>query len=174
MSAKEPTLMEDSPTTHESVRAREIVELFREEIQVLRREIQETRKASSWHMQVANPQALTIWQKALMDHPMPSRLRTLLIDSLADLSDTDEAEAQLHAILNESLNTSLSYLKIFLEHTYFWPIRIWQDDAYRKTSPHGHRSCKSRASCGRELFRSENWRMESTAVNGIPLGHKLL
>ena len=102
---EEPTLMEDSPTTHESVRAREIVELFREEIQVLRREIQETRKASSWHMQVANPQALTIWQKALMDHPMPSRLRTLLIDSLADLSDTDEAEAQLHAILNESLNT---------------------------------------------------------------------
>ena len=40
-----------------------------------------------------------------MDHPMPSRLRTLLIDSLADLGDTDEAEAQLHAILNESLNT---------------------------------------------------------------------
>ena len=102
---EEPILTEDSSTTHDSVRAREIVELFREEIQVLKREMQETRKASSWHMQVANPQALTVWQKALMDHPMPSRLRTLLIDSLADLGDTDEAEAQLHAILNESLNT---------------------------------------------------------------------
>ena len=102
---EEPTLTEDSSTTYESVRAHEIVELFREEIQVLKREMQETRKASSWHMQVANPQSLTVWQKALMDHPMPSRLRTLLIDSLADLGDTDEAEAQLHAILNESLNT---------------------------------------------------------------------
>ncbi|HAN81273.1 MAG: hypothetical protein CMD54_01275 [Gammaproteobacteria bacterium] len=102
---EDPTLTEDSFTTHESVRAREIVELFREEIQVLKREIQETRKASSWHMQVANPQALSVWQKALMDHPMPSRLKTLLIDSLADLVDMDEAEAQLHAILNESLNT---------------------------------------------------------------------
>jgi len=34
---------------------------------------------------------------------MPSRLRTLLIDSLAGIDDTDQAEAQLHAILNEGI-----------------------------------------------------------------------
>ena len=119
---EDPTLKEDPFTTHESLRAREIVELFREEIQVLKREIQETRKASSWHMQVANPQALSVWQKALMDHPMPSRLKTLLIDSLTDLVDMDEAEAQLHAILNESLNTATELPEdISGMHVFFGP-----------------------------------------------------
>jgi flagellar biosynthesis protein FlhF len=96
-------LTEQDDSEYESIRAREIVDLFREEIQVLKREIQETRKASAWHMQMSNPQTLSVWQKALMDHPIPSRLRTLLIDSLADNEQTDEAEAQLHAILNEGI-----------------------------------------------------------------------
>ena len=100
------TLIENENSVHDSTRANEIVELFREEIQVLKREIQETRKASAWHMQMANPQTLTVWQKALMDHPMPSRLRTLLIDSIADIDQADEAEAQLHAILNEGISTA--------------------------------------------------------------------
>ena len=97
----------------------------------MKREMQETRKASSWHMQVANPQSLTVWQKALMDHPMPSRLRTLLIDSLADLGDTDEAEAQLHAIQTRVSTPLLSYLRIFLEYTYFL---AHQDPARRHSS----------------------------------------
>ena len=36
---------------------------------------------------------------------MPNRLRTLLIDSLTDLEEPDEAEARLHAILSEGLHT---------------------------------------------------------------------
>ncbi|MEC8308219.1 MAG: hypothetical protein VXZ81_04760 [Pseudomonadota bacterium] len=99
----EPAPIKSPSSSHDSVRAKEIVELFREEIQVLKREIQETRKASAWQMQVANPQTLTMWQKALIDHPMPSRLKTLLIDSLADIDDSDQAEAQLHSILNEGI-----------------------------------------------------------------------
>jgi flagellar biosynthesis protein FlhF len=118
----EPALVENTTASHDSVRANEIVELFREEIQVLKREIQETRKASVWHMQMANPQTLTVWQKALMDHPMPSRLKTLLIDSLADIDEPDQAEAQLHAILNEGI-TSATELpeEISGVHAFFGP-----------------------------------------------------
>lgn len=119
---EEPVLVETANQTHESVRAQEIVELFREEIQVLKREIQETRKASAWHMQMSNPQTLTSWQKALMDHPMPSRLKTLLIDSLADISDSDQAEAQLHAILSEGLTSAMEQPEdISGVHAFFGP-----------------------------------------------------
>jgi len=115
-------LVEHEPSAHDSMRAKEIVDLFREEIQVLKREIQETRKASAWHMQMANPQTLTVWQKALMDHPMPSRLRTLLIDSLADIEKTDEAEAQLHAILNEGVSAATELPEdISGTHAFFGP-----------------------------------------------------
>ena len=119
---EEPTLSENSGSSHDSARAKEIVELFREEIQVLKHEIQETRKASAWHMQMANPKTLTMWQKALMDHPMPSRLRTLLIDSLADIGDPDQAEAQLHAILNEGLTSATELPEdISGVHAFFGP-----------------------------------------------------
>jgi len=97
---------QENVSAHGSMRAQEIVELFREEIQVLKREIQETRKASAWHMQMANPEKLTSVQQALMDHPMPSRLRTLLIDSIAGIELDDEAEALLQAILTEGLSTA--------------------------------------------------------------------
>lgn len=118
----EATLVESSTQSHESLRAQEIVELFREEIQVLKREIQETRKASAWHMQMANPQTLTVWQKALMDHPMPSRLRTLLIDSLAGIEETDQAEAELHAILNEGITSATELPEdISGVHAFFGP-----------------------------------------------------
>ena len=118
----ESALIKSDTSSHDSVRAKEIVELFREEIQVLKREIQETRKASAWHMQMANPQTLTVWQKALMDHPMPSRLRTLLIDSLADIEETDQAEAQLHAILNEGITSATELPEdISGVHAFFGP-----------------------------------------------------
>jgi Flagellar GTP-binding protein len=89
---------------HDALRASEIVALFKDELDVLKREIQETRKASAWHMQVTQPNHLSIWQRGLMDHPMPSRLRTLLIDALAGIDDDDEAEAHLHALLSEGLD----------------------------------------------------------------------
>lgn len=91
---------------YEALRANEIVQLFRDEIQVLKREVRETRNASAWHMQVANPQGLTKWQQGLMDHGIPSRLKTLLIDSIAGITDHDEAEAQLLAVLSESLRSA--------------------------------------------------------------------
>lgn len=118
----EPAVIKSSSSSHDSLRAKEIVELFREEIQVLKREIQETRKASAWHMQMANPQTLTVCQKALMDHPMPNRLRTLLIDSLADIDNTDQAEAQLHAILNKGITSATELPEdISGVHAFFGP-----------------------------------------------------
>jgi len=102
-------LLGDDPPANgrdpESVRAEEIVALFRDEIQILKREIQETRKASAWHMHMARPDSLTPWQQGLMDHGIPSRLKTLLVDALSDLSEPEEAEARLHAVLTEGLET---------------------------------------------------------------------
>lgn len=89
----------------DAVRAEEIVALFRDEIQILKREIQETRKASAWHMQMSRPDGLTAWQQGLMDHAIPSRLKTLLVDALAEIEDSEEAEARLHAVLMEGLET---------------------------------------------------------------------
>ena len=89
---------------HDALRASEIVALFKDELDVLKREIQETRKASAWHLQVAQPNSLSSWQRGLMEHPMPSRLRTLLVDALAGIEDDDEAEAHLHALLSEGLD----------------------------------------------------------------------
>ena len=118
----EPSLIGSSTPSSESLRAKEIVELFREEIQVLKREIQETRKASAWHMQMANPQTLTVWQKALMDHSIPSRLRTLLIDSLADIEEPEQAEAELHAILNGGITSATELPEdISGVHAFFGP-----------------------------------------------------
>ncbi len=95
-----------SETRHtDALRAEEIVALFRDEIQILKREIQETRKASAWHMQMSRPDGLTPWQQGLMDHAIPSRLKTLLVDALAEIEDAEEAEARLHAVLMEGLET---------------------------------------------------------------------
>ena len=44
---------------------------------------------------------------------MPSRLRTLLIDSLADIDDSDQAEAQLHAILHEGITSATELPETF-------------------------------------------------------------
>lgn len=95
----------ESTPNHESIRAQEIVELFRDEIQVLKREIQETRKASAWHMQMASPNGLNEWQQGLMEHAIPSRLKTLLIDAIAETKDREDAEAQLHSILTDGFET---------------------------------------------------------------------
>jgi|TARA_B110000305_G_scaffold172410_1_gene190478 flagellar biosynthesis GTPase FlhF len=90
-------------TNRDSVRADEIVDLFKSEIQILKQEMQETRKASAWHMQMAQPKDLSLWQQGLVEHAIPNRLKTLLIDSLAGTQNPDQAEEQLHSVLKEGL-----------------------------------------------------------------------
>ena len=73
-------------------------------------------------MQMANPQTLTVWQKALMDHSIPNRLRTLLIDSLADIEEPEQAEAELHAILNGGITSATELPEdISGVHAFFGP-----------------------------------------------------
>jgi flagellar biosynthesis protein FlhF len=95
----------NAPQTRDrdSVRADEIVDLFKSEIQILKREMQETRKASAWHMQMAQPKDLSLWQQGLIEHAIPSRLKTLLIDSLAGSQNPDQAEERLNSVLKEGL-----------------------------------------------------------------------
>ena len=94
-----PSIIETA--AQDAARANEIVALFKDELQTLKRELQETRKASAWQMQ--HSQGLNAWQQGIMDHAMPSRLKTLLVDSLQGIDDPEDAEARLHAILNEGI-----------------------------------------------------------------------
>jgi flagellar biosynthesis GTPase FlhF len=93
----------DETNAQDAIRANEIVALFKDELQTLKRELQETRKASAWHMQMNHPQGLNTWQQGVMDHAMPSRLKTLLVDTLQDIDDSEDAEARLHALLHEGI-----------------------------------------------------------------------
>lgn len=94
-----------APEPMEQVRVNEIVELFRSEIQSLKREMHETRLASAWQMQHANADTLSPLQQGLMEHVIPNRLKTLLVDTLSSVEQTDDEEAHLHAVLNEGLET---------------------------------------------------------------------
>ena len=93
----------EDTNTMDALRANEIVALFKDELQMLKQELQETRKASAWHMQISHPQGLNTWQQGLMDHAIPSRLKTLLVDTLQDIDSNEEAEARLHALLHEGI-----------------------------------------------------------------------
>lgn len=112
----------DAVAAHEAIRASEIVELFKDELQTLKRELQETRKASAWHMQMTQPHGLNPWQQGLMEHAIPSRLKTLLIDTLQNLDDSEEAEARLHALLNQGIEqVSESPEELSGMHAFFGP-----------------------------------------------------
>ncbi len=92
----------EQTNAQDALRANEIVALFKDELQTLKRELQETRKASAWQMQMSHPQGLNTWQQGIMDHAIPSRMKTLLVDTLHDVDDED-AEARLHALLHEGV-----------------------------------------------------------------------
>lgn len=93
----------EQTTAQDAIRASEIVALFKDELQTLKRELQETHKASAWQMQVSHPQGLNGWQQGIMDHGIPSRMKTLLVDTLHGIDDATEAEARLHALLHEGI-----------------------------------------------------------------------
>jgi flagellar biosynthesis protein FlhF len=99
------TEAEPTPETNaqDALRASEIVALFKDELQTLKQELHETRKASAWHMQMSQPHGLNAWQQGIMDHAMPSRLKTLLVDTLQDNDDHTDSEARLHAVLSEGI-----------------------------------------------------------------------
>ena len=98
----EPSLS-DTPNTQDAIRANEIVALFKDELQTLKRELQETRQASAWQMQMQHSEGFSTLQQGIMEHAMPSRLKTLLVDTLRDIDDPEEAEARLHALLREGV-----------------------------------------------------------------------
>jgi len=93
----------EETNAQDALRANEIVALFKDELQTLKRELQETRKASAWQMQMSHPHGLNTWQQGIMDHAMPSRLKTLLVDTLQDVDESEDAEARLHALLHEGI-----------------------------------------------------------------------
>lgn len=118
----EPAGSINEPQPIEQTRVTEIVELFRSEIQSLKREMQETRMASAWQFQQASGDSLSPLQQGLMEHVIPNRLKTLLVDTLSSVDDQDTEEAHLHAILNESIETVNERIEDFSGiHAFFGP-----------------------------------------------------
>ncbi|MGA1207255.1 MAG: hypothetical protein ACO31Z_05760 [Litorivicinaceae bacterium] len=90
----------------DAFRAQEVVELIRSEIQVLRQEIQLQHQTAPWWARVHQEASLNPLAEQLMMQPIPGRLKTLLVDAIADLNSVEAAHIQLENILIEHLAVS--------------------------------------------------------------------
>lgn len=87
----------------DAFRAREVVDLIRSEIQILRQEIQLQHQTAPWWSRVHTEGALNPLAEQLMVQPIPGRLKTLLVDAIADHPSTEAATIELQNILIEQL-----------------------------------------------------------------------
>jgi len=81
---------------HEMVRGREIVDLVREELASLRREFKLSQQMAAWQGGMPLPPVLSPLRDALNDAPIPVALRALLIDSIKDHDNLQDAKSALH------------------------------------------------------------------------------
>lgn len=84
-------------------RALEIVESFKDEIRLLKNEISEGQKTSAWLIKQLQNNGLNSWQQNVLDIQAPQRLKTLLIDALAQVENSDEGKKHVAELLSESI-----------------------------------------------------------------------
>lgn len=89
----------------ESLRSREIVDLVRQELAALRQEFKLSRQLSSWESSQPLSPALQPLSRALQEMAVPAALRVLLLDSLGDRSDPQDALQAMHSLLCKALRS---------------------------------------------------------------------